>query len=267
MTNLGNNTSRGHFGRAAAPLAAASAFTLIELLVVVAIIATLAGMLLPALGKARDMGKAANCLSNLHQLGIAMNSYLGDNNDLFWPYRTMVSGRPNYFWGLDADPVDRSYSPLYNYLERAPRAFDCPGLPWGSYVPQGTYVREPTTCYGYNAYGISPPGLATMNPITGLPRPTRRSSAIPRPSDFFVFNDSAMSWSPGGVTILQNSTYLEPVSGSSVQTPTSHFRHRDRTNALCADGRAAAFGTEGWILTNPRNLGFVGTQNFPHYDQ
>lgn len=246
----------------------AAQFTLIELLVVVAIIATLAGMLLPALGRARDVGKAANCLSNLHQLGIAMNTYLSDNNDLFWPYRTSVSGRPNYFWGLDADPVDRSYSPFYSCLERAPRAFDCPALPWGSYVPQGSYVKEPTTCYGYNAYGISPPGLATIDPVTSLPRPTRRGSAIPQASDFFVFNDSALAWAPAGVSILQNSTYLEPVTGNSVQTPTSHFRHRLRSNALCADGHAAAFGTEGWVLSGSTyGLGFVGTQNYPHYDQ
>ena len=45
--------------------------------------------------------------------------------------------------------------------------------------------------------------------------------------------------------------------------PTSHRK----TNALCADGHAAAFGTEGWSITNAYGLGFVGTQNFPHYDQ
>jgi prepilin-type N-terminal cleavage/methylation domain-containing protein/prepilin-type processing-associated H-X9-DG protein len=242
-------------------------FTLIELLVVIAIIALLAGLLLPALGKAKDTGKAANCLSNLHQLGIAMNSYLGESDDLFWPYRTMVNGRPSYFWGLDANPVDRTTSPFYAGLERAPRAFDCPALPWGSYTPQGTYAQEATTCYGYNAYGISPPGLPTTDPVTGLPRPTRRGSGIPRPSDFFVFNDSAMRWKVGGIFVLQNSTYLEPVSGTWTQMPTSQFRHRNQTNALCADGHAAAFGTEGWSITNADGLGFVGTQNFPHYDQ
>jgi prepilin-type N-terminal cleavage/methylation domain-containing protein/prepilin-type processing-associated H-X9-DG protein len=68
-------------------------FTLIELLVVIAIIAILAGMLLPALAKAKDAGKRITCANDLHQLGLSAMMFVDDNDGKF-PTRRLPGGWP-----------------------------------------------------------------------------------------------------------------------------------------------------------------------------
>jgi prepilin-type N-terminal cleavage/methylation domain-containing protein/prepilin-type processing-associated H-X9-DG protein len=70
-----------HFALAGAGGRRSASFTLIELLVVLAIVAVLAGVLLPVIGRTKEHGRAAACLSNLRQVGLALQLYVQDNDN------------------------------------------------------------------------------------------------------------------------------------------------------------------------------------------
>jgi prepilin-type N-terminal cleavage/methylation domain-containing protein/prepilin-type processing-associated H-X9-DG protein len=253
MTQRHAHTKCGFAGRKA------KAFTLIELLVVIAIIGILAAMLLPALNKAREKGRSAVCISNLHQINVAIRLYADDHAEQM-PPASYGSGAQNWPKVLGSympqkGPVDLNGSGAN--IAAANPVFVCPSANSVGYPGyQNNQLNETYACTGV----MTTPNVGAELPTTSL------TATLPRADITVLTNPSETPLIVEGKLDPQNTTSPDCRSNLPWQSyaqfdlqqsgPSSSqfldFRHGNSSmNILYYDGsvRAVTFGQAAEQLT------------------
>jgi prepilin-type N-terminal cleavage/methylation domain-containing protein/prepilin-type processing-associated H-X9-DG protein len=254
------------------------AFTLVELLVVLAIISVLAALLLPALNKAKATARAAGCLNNLRQQGLAFHLFGNDHDGavpsafsypfpeglgqyLYEPYRAVVAGAPgNGYTGFSGQGQAWQGNP-WGSVKPCPM-FICPAVrdpagnnadPFGC-APNSAYLHYGMGMWTTYYYGFSSPGYVNLNSFPDLDPVTIDNPSNP---DFYMTRRflsgepviaAGRSYSPSQVCLAAD-TYVYWFNNGALSGGTTRYRHNGKAHCIMLDGSARAvrhLSNYGW---------------------
>jgi prepilin-type processing-associated H-X9-DG protein len=246
------------------------AFTLVELLVVVAMIAILAGLLLPALAGATASARSVQCKNHLRQMGLALQMYVDANRDTYPYFRDQLDPTANGFLSWQ-----EALEPFYPLKWNDP-AYHCPGYKASmEIVIEDFFNKDPAHFFGsyaYNTAGVccgTGPSFPNTSPVftftifglgvdSGVPSlihfPTVHSRDVVAPSEMFAMGDSRSAnyddtFAFGGLNIRGSG--VDVFYPGLLRTNFANLpRHGKNYNMVYVDGHVA--GTDPLVMFDLR---------------
>lgn len=228
-------------------------FTLVELLVVIAIISILAGLLLPALSRARQQARQSQCLSNQKNCGLAMLMYATENEEFFPLYM-----QQNATYGVSTGLTWGSWMVTQKYLGRSDATI-CPSAP-----PPSDENNTNWQLFTHGTLGVATgsgignfanKGLVntTVRPAGASADDTYRGyvgTRLRQPSGAILLIDSMHKGQSAAYPVCKDWQYfsvnLRGYATTTAQILLPHLRHVGRVNAVFVDGHAGGFGESGY---------------------